>query len=59
LIFDLLFEKIKHILSKPRIMIEIKSAGNEIFLKTSENVNITLNTETNSVEMEGFDVTYP
>lgn len=40
-------------------MIEIKSAGNEIFLKTSENVNITLNTETNSVEMEGFDVTYP
>ena len=40
-------------------MIEIKSSGNEILVKTAENVNLTLNTETNSVEIEKFDVSYP
>lgn len=40
-------------------MIEIKSEGNEIVLKTSENTNISLDTQTNSVYVEDFDVSYP
>jgi len=40
-------------------MLEIKSQWNNILIKTSESVNIKLDTQTNSVSMEDFDVTYP
>lgn len=40
-------------------MIEIKYQWNNVLLKTTENVEITFDTQTNSVEIENFDVTYP
>lgn len=60
LIYDLLSEKIKHILYNwNEYMIEIKFQGNEVLLKSAENVEIKLDTQTNSVTLGGFDVTYP
>ncbi len=40
-------------------MIEVKYQGNNVMLKSTENVEITLDSQTNTVKIEDFDVTYP